>query len=62
MAVNVQCGGNVFVALDFLDLLHIDTLHQHNGGTKVPLWHNKDKSDKPLRRNGLNGLSLFFFH
>ena len=28
----------------------------------MPLWHNKDKSDNPLRRNGLNGLSLFFFH
>ena len=29
-----------------------DTVHQIRGEC-VPLWHNKDKSDKPLRRNGL---------
>ena len=62
MSVDVGGGGEGAVAQPDLDLFYGDAVAQQEAGTGVPLWHNKDKSDNPLRRNGLNGLSLFFFH
>ena len=61
MGVGIQCESRAVVAQRIGERLHIYTVLQGERGERMPLWHNKDKSDKPLRRNGLNGLSLFFF-
>ena len=62
--MSVDIGGHLDVGMahPFLNIFEGKSGVDQQAGTAVPLWHNKDKSDKPLRRNGLNGLSLFFFH
>lgn len=62
MGVDVQRGGGVGVAQGALHGLDIIPGGKRGHGIGVPLWHNRDKSDKPLRCNGLDGLPLFFFH
>ena len=62
VGVDVQSGGRRHMAQHGGESLHIHAVGQRQGREGMPLWHNKDKSDKSLRRNGLNGLSLFFFH
>ena len=62
VGVHVQRGGAGDVADNGGQGLDVHSMFQRVGCKCVPLWHNKDKSDKLLRRNGLNGLSLFFFH
>ena len=61
VGVGVQRETRAVVPQDAGDCLGIYPLLDRQRGEGVPLWHNKDNSDNPLRRNGLNGLSLFFF-
>ena len=61
MSIHVQRKTGRGVTQHILDALYIGPTCNRNCGRRVPLWHNKDKSDNPLRRNGLIGLSLFFF-
>ena len=61
VGVGVQREACAVVAQRVGERLHIHAVLEGQRGEGMPLWHNKDKSDKPLRRNGLIGLSLFFF-
>ena len=62
VGVGAECEARVVVAKHTGDGLDVHAVLECQRGEGVPLWHNKDKSDNPLRRNGLIGLSLFFFH
>ena len=42
------------------DRLDVHAVLQSQRCEGVPLWHNKDKSNKPLRCNGLNGCPYSF--
>ena len=61
VGVGAEREARVVMAQHTGDRLDVHTVLQGQRGEGVPVWHNKDKSDKPLRCNGLNGLSLFFF-
>ena len=61
VGVDIRRRGDITVPQPALNILDVAASPVEQGRHTVPLWHNKDKSDNPLRRNGLNGLSLFFF-
>ena len=61
MGVGVQREARAVVPQDTGDCFGIHSLLDRQCGKRVPIRYNKDKSDKPLQCNGLNGLSLFFF-
>ena len=53
MGVNICCGRKIAMAEPFLNLLHGDTVCEHQTGTGVPLRYNNDKPEKPRNFKGL---------
>ena len=52
MGVVVQRHGDIGVAHDVLQRFGIHAGVCHTGTERVPLWHNKDKSENPCGATG----------
>ena len=60
MCVNIGCGRKIAVTEPLLNLLHGNTVCEHQTGTGVPLRYNYDKPEKPRRIKGFEVFSLVF--
>ena len=60
MGVVVQRHGDVGVAHDVLQRFGIHTGVCHTGTERVPLWHNKDKSENPCGATGWRFVLILF--
>ena len=52
MAVDVKRGADLSVAEPLADRQNVDALGNQKAGLRVPLWHNKDKSENPVFATG----------
>ena len=60
MGVNICCGRKIAVTEPFLNLLHGNTVCEHQTGTGVPLRYNYDKPEKPRISRVFGYLARFF--